>query len=180
MYWTGYAWGEDHNSGTPITSPEETSNQVLIQTAPQILFLANTVDPDTLTQGQISSYTLRVRNNGEAWLKLTPGTVFRYHDTNGDTVRTFLSDTTIVGGLASSVALNFNSVRVPHTMLPGSWLSWIDLQGIGRNGYSYIRTRMADMVTVQEKPEVQEISATLSHRTGEARSPGDIRNPHPR
>ena len=148
VYWAGFASGKDHNSGFPGSSPEDTSNQVCIQTAPALVFVANSVDPDTVGQGELTGYSLMVRNDGEAWIRLMPQTTFWYADTSGDTVRTHLVDTTFVGSLTDSVTLSFGAVTVPPGMESGDWVSWISLDGIARNGYSESHLEIADTVTV--------------------------------
>ena len=125
--------------------------------------MTNSVDPDTLSQGQVSDYTMRVSNTGEAWIKLTPQTTFRYNDAKaGDTVSTHLTDSTLIGGMTSNVLLNFDPVRVPYTMAEGDWQSRIYADGVERNGYSSSPILVADLVTIQERPQVVEVGGSLS------------------
>jgi len=162
VYWRGFASAKDHNSGSQVTCLEDTSNRIFIQTAPDITFILGSVDPDTLTQGQTAAYTMAVKNDGEAWLKISPQTTFRFNDATGDTLRTHLSDSVLVAGLASNVMLTFDTARVPRNMVAGDWLSWLSLDGAGRNDYRHSYTLAADFLTIQERPEIEDAVETVT------------------
>ncbi len=157
------AWVQAHVNGNDISdqSADENFATWTVQSAADITYQAGTLSPQTVSRGQVHSFTFDLRNNGQAAVILD-GALTRLSFTDG--ALTYMVSLGEEGALPGSTIsdLVFPAAAIPAAMAPGAWQVTLDLVGT-ENGGAFITTLiLSDPVTVVDPASVAYTPATLA------------------
>ncbi|MFH0779061.1 MAG: hypothetical protein V2A71_10640 [Candidatus Eisenbacteria bacterium] len=135
------------------------SGELVVQSPPSLRYVYRSLEPDTVAQGQVTRFTLRVENSGDAALSLADSSVI---------IIGSLTDTVDCSGgcqvpAHGAVALSFGEIEIDSLAVPGGKHAVsISLHGVDSNGLSFSRvlTSSPDSLVVRRPGDLR-VSATL-------------------
>ncbi|HSG27201.1 MAG TPA: hypothetical protein VLA34_01885, partial [Candidatus Krumholzibacterium sp.] len=107
----------------------------LVQSAALISYSAGTLDPATVSTGQVHAFSLRMQNMGEAAVILDEALTYISFDDGSETYSAYLTEQAALPGQAFST-LEFESAAVPPAFIPGSYPVSVGMSGT-ENGAAF-------------------------------------------
>ncbi len=134
---------------------------IFVQAAASLSYVASTLDPDTVSRGQTHSFSLSVRNAGDAALILDPSETRLSFTDGADAVSVPLGYAGAIPG-NTATALVFPPVSVPTAMDAGSWPVAVRLRGTENGGFFDTTLVLSDEMRVVDPAAVSYVIGTLA------------------